>query len=715
MNPDWLRAVRRRLSTGAQNDHSFELGMVEAALGLTGPARRRLKWVDDRGDRADLAVAIAKALVATDRSREAFALASSFEATDELHEDRLYEAIAGGMLARNNIRGAVATARLIKGPIRRVRAFRRLAIVQARRLDQDEALEGRVPAERGDEEKISVASPVVRRANYSLYSLQDQSLGTSIPRLPDPSRFKARDVMAAIPAVSDGQVSVVPLTSNSVNKKFLTKRTKSSDDQIGGPTIVMEAQASRYPLYIHVSSGVLDLPTLRASLIRQGHSNLLTREGRDYTLRVPLFVGTGATLVLTSADVGTLRLSTQRAAFLVNAGTIHMYGVEIVGWDEQAGAPAYATEKDSGAFRPFYTAWSNSRTYATETRFLSLGYSAGKAYGFSLSSGPISLNSFVREVVAPTGIIVDNSFENLLYGFYSYEARNVVVVGNEYRDNVVYGVDPHDRSHNLLFGYNTSYGAHKKHGIIGSRNVEDSWFLGNLSFGNHGSGLMMDRYTGRNIIYANTAFDNQGDGLTIYESPCNILATNLIFSNGRSGIKVRNSWDVGIYRNAVIGNGGLGVEGYPVEFKSETGAPTRDLLTDPYERSLSVALIGNSIRSNKAGAISMASLGTIALRGNHLAGKSERLFLGDLQSVEQDVARAGPPGLIVAGGCPRPRNPYQCPFVEAGYLSAEVARVPGAMTTPATCPKPTIVNEVTKAAVYASAAKPASSARGPIR
>jgi len=29
---------------------------------------------------------------------------------------------------------------------------------------------------------------------------------------------------------------------------------------------------------------------------------------------------------------------------------------------------------------------------------------------------------------------------------YTYEAQNVVMLGNEYKDSVVYGMDPHDRS-----------------------------------------------------------------------------------------------------------------------------------------------------------------------------------------------------------------------------------------------------------------------------
>src|SRR5207248_1025171 len=111
-------------------------------------------------------------------------------------------------------------------------------------------------------------------------------------------------------------------------------------------------------------------------------------------------------------------------------------------------------------------------------------YAAGKRSGVSFSGGPKQLISRRSDSKAPTGIVVDSSFEGMLNGFYSFEAGSVSVIGNEYRDNIVYGVDPHDRSKDLRIAFNTAYGSHKKHGIIVSREVDDSVIVGNLSFAN---------------------------------------------------------------------------------------------------------------------------------------------------------------------------------------------------------------------------------------
>ena len=282
------------------------------------------------------------------------------------------------------------------------------------------------------------------------------------------------------------------------------------------------------------------------------------------------------------------------------------------------------------------------------------------------------------------------------YGFYSYEANDVQLVGNEYRNNIVYGIDPHDRSHKLLFSYNTVYGSHKKHGIIGSRNVEDSWVIGNLTFDNKGSGIMMDRYAGRNIIYANTAFDNHSNGISIYESPCNIISSNSMFKNGRSGITVRNSWDIGVFHNLVDDNGNLGVEGYSVEFITKPGAPARNLLLDPYERFLSLAATSNRLKNNKQGAVGTTGTGAMLLQGNTLIGSSKRLFLNDLKLAERDIGSRQANGVMVGGGCPKPKRPYSCPFVQQNYLSQELAAAPLAGRPFPSCPGRTIVNAATQ-------------------
>src|SRR3546814_7877278 len=108
-----------------------------------------------------------------------------------------------------------------------------------------------------------------------------------------------------------------------------------------------------------------------------------------------------------------------------------------------------------------------------------------------------SLQSRPASLPRPTGELIENSFSEMYFGFYSYEADRVALIGNEYRNNMIYGIDPHDYSRKLIIAFNSAYGAQKKHGIIGYRGVDDSYFIGNLAFGYPGTGMMIDRISDR--------------------------------------------------------------------------------------------------------------------------------------------------------------------------------------------------------------------------
>jgi len=698
MPQGWLEQQALRIAaipTQQLNDRELAIGMIECALNQTDAARHRIVFVTDAEDRLALVSALSTHLVADRNLPGARALSLYLAATDEDGLDALAAARARALLQKRDIHAATAEARTMVNYLDRLRTFRALARMQARYLDPTGALSSTTTADTPDQD-LDVPTPLLRRTHYDIFDLEDRRLGERLPAIPDVEPYKSEMVRRMVPPIGNAVVRVAPLANNGFNKKFLTSTALFDEQEIGGPTIVMKSQGTRYPIYVHVSGGVIDLPTLHTRLAAQGWGDALHRQGRVYTLRVPLLIGSDATLVLSGTDVGQLRLSAERSTYIVNAGTMFAVGVQIVGWNEETNSPAHGTIETINSVRPFYAAWSNSRTYATESRFLSLGYSAGKAYGFSLSSGPTWLNGFVQELADPTGLVIENSFENMLYGFYSYEASKVAVVGNEYRDNIIYGIDPHDRSSELLFAFNTAYGSQKKHGIIGSRHVENSWFLGNVSFDNHGAGLMMDRYSGRNFIAANTTFNNHADGLAVYESPCNLVTHNVFFGNHGSGVRIRNSWDVGIYSNNLRNNHGHGVEGYTVEFVTAPGAKPRNLVLDPYETVLSASIVGNTVANNRSGSIRMSSLRAVALRDNRLVGNSARAYLGDLRIVEQDVARMQSSGLIVGGGCPSPRVAYSCPFVTSGFISNEVPAVPKAMHALASCPMKTVINEVTR-------------------
>ena len=201
----------------------------------------------------------------------------------------------------------------------------------------------------------------------------------------------------------------------------------------------------------------------------------------------------------------------------------------------------------------------------------------------------------------PTGWLLNTMFDDMWYGFYCYEAYDVVLRGNTYRNNLVYGIDPHDRSRRLIIAENTAYGTVQKHGIIISREVNDSWIFNNRSYENHLSGIVIDRTSINNVIANNETYRNKSDGITIYESGQNLLWGNKAFNNGRHGIRVRNSAEVDLYENLAVANGLLGIYGH---IKDLNGTD-RDLALDPFDMNLSLTVVGGRLVGNQTGAISV--------------------------------------------------------------------------------------------------------------
>ncbi|HEB49941.1 MAG TPA: right-handed parallel beta-helix repeat-containing protein [Desulfobulbus sp.] len=342
----------------------------------------------------------------------------------------------------------------------------------------------------------------------------------------------------------------------------------------------------------------------RAIFIRNGHATpalLAARLGPDlfaesepgvFTCRLPLVVGPDATLIVDDR-VRELRLSRQRGAFLVNGGRLFLVRTRVTGWDEENNGPAaYRSEHD---FRPFIIAWGDSETYIAASRIASLGYHQSKSYGITLSQYNRDDGSALHR--RPSGWIIDSEFTDIYYGFYCYEADDVVILRNDYHDNIVYGIDPHDRSRRLIIAGNRVWGSKKKHGIVISRDVNDSWIFDNRSFDNGLSGILLDRNCTGNMVAGNVIYGNRGDGISVYESDHNTLWGNVIMDNHRNGIMLRNSVNLAIYDNLVLRNFRYGVAGMVREL-SGTG---RDLVRDPHFQKLSFVLYGGVLADNRQG------------------------------------------------------------------------------------------------------------------
>ena len=291
----------------------------------------------------------------------------------------------------------------------------------------------------------------------------------------------------------------------------------------------------------------------------------------------------------------------ERGAFLVNDGLMFLTDTRVTAWREADNGPA--TLRDDGKeFRPFLVSWGGSELYVSGSVFTSLGYSNSKSYGVSITQYTPGMQARLKRA-EPTGWLIDSEFVDHWYGFYCYEAQNVVIKGNTYRDNIVYGIDPHDRSHRLIIAGNTVYGTKKKHGIIVSREVNDSWIINNKSYDNKLSGVVIDRNSVNNLIAYNEIYRNHTDGITLYESGDNLIWGNKVISNRRHGIRVRNSVNIRLYENLAMANGLVGVYGH-IKDLSDTD---RDIDLDPFDTKVSLIVVGGELAANGSGPLSIDS------------------------------------------------------------------------------------------------------------
>ena len=219
-------------------------------------------------------------------------------------------------------------------------------------------------------------------------------------------------------------------------------------------------------------------------------------------------------------------------------------------------------------------------------------------------------------------VLVDNVFVGLYYGYYSFEARDVGIVGNQYLKCIRYGIDPHDRSTRLVIAGNLAEGTIERHGIIGSREVNHSLIVNNVSRNNTKSGIMLDRQCSNNLIYGNQVYDN-GNGIAIYESSNNRIEGNDVLFNDGNGVRIRNSVDVLVLDNTIVGNTGFAVS---CESKRLDDHDKRVPRGDTYDQRTSADVFHNVMSHNVQGSFKGSAIHRLRVADVQTSIDPETLF-----------------------------------------------------------------------------------------
>lgn len=433
----------------------------------------------------------------------------------------------------------------------------------------------------------TIAKELQQAKTYTISSPPTAPLEMAKPALPDLSGYTAAAMEKKIVRTKPGKISIRRMMQEDALKDF-----------IGGDNKMAEWVVRQHgiPQAIFIDDGYMNLKDLLGKVPKQYLSE--TSPG-VFLAKLPIVVGRKGILEI-DKRTQELRLSQEAGSFLINDGQLFVRDTKITGWSEKANGPALF--KSPKEFRPFLLAWGGTETYVANSKMASFGYANSKSYGVSISQYTPNMAKVLKRP-EPTGWIIDSEFSDMWYGFYCYETTGFVIKGNTYKDNIVYGIDPHDRSHGLIITDNTVYGTKKKHGIIISREVNDSFIFNNRSYDNKLSGLVIDRNSVNNLIADNEIYRNHTDGITLYESGDNLLWGNKVISNRRHGIRVRNSVNIKLYENVAMANGLTGVYGH-IKDLTDTD---RDIALDPFDAKVSLIVVGGELAGNGSGPLSIDS------------------------------------------------------------------------------------------------------------
>lgn len=297
-----------------------------------------------------------------------------------------------------------------------------------------------------------------------------------------------------------------------------------------------------------------------------------------------IWLQNGATLQLHSSavggDVNELRLksnnsTTANSIVFLRAywGTIDINTTKVKSWNEAAGG----VDTEYGQYKRSYIQVKSyldsdgvtareSRMDIANSDIGYLGYFAAESYGLSwkvLGSQP-----GLFDKVGVLGTVTNSRIHHNYYGVYTWGADGMVWRNNEFDNNVLYGLDPHDNSDDLIIEDNQAH-HNGTHGIICSRYCDHLTIRRNKAYNNGGNGLMLHRLTNQSVVEENELYSNVDSGLAIFDSHDNTIQRNYVHHNGK-GMR----FSVGSSNNLIEDNQLIDNRQYGLYFFKGSDAPT---------------------------------------------------------------------------------------------------------------------------------------------
>jgi parallel beta-helix repeat protein len=294
-----------------------------------------------------------------------------------------------------------------------------------------------------------------------------------------------------------------------------------SDARPGSPD--MQVRFDRATNTITLSRGEnVSIPALSDEVAESALSEV---EPGVWLLNAGIDVLAGASLQIRAPEVRWLRLASGDnggfAAIKAFGGGIEINGSCITSWKDES----RTVDEEHKDGRGFLLARDGATMTIDNSELRYLGSGDVESYGLSWRTE------------GTEGHISHSVVSHLYYGLYSYEVDGLQVLDNEFHDNVLYGVDPHTDSRNMVIERNVVHD-NGKHGIILAEDCVDSVIRDNIVYDNKHHGIVMYQDSNRNVIEGNESFRNAAQGININDSDDNIVRGNKVYDNTESGVSL---------------------------------------------------------------------------------------------------------------------------------------------------------------------------------
>ncbi|MFN8490841.1 MAG: right-handed parallel beta-helix repeat-containing protein [Caldilineaceae bacterium] len=274
-----------------------------------------------------------------------------------------------------------------------------------------------------------------------------------------------------------------------------------------------------------------------------------------------------------AADVASATLAIDYLSFVylrTHSGVINLDNAKVYSWDPTANA----FDQDSNNGRAYVIAKYAATLNIHNSELSYLGSADGESYGVSWRDTNDTLTPDVLRTRV-TGEVINSNFHHNYYGVYTFQATTMSFIGNQFHDNIRYGFDPHDFTHDVLVENNAAYD-NGAHGFIISRGCNNFTFRNNRAYNNlnpdpidQAQGFMLDpgspdatsaqAPSTNNLLEGNVAYDNEGFGLRILGSTANQVLNNRFYQNQKGVVIDEKSTGNLIDSNVITQNLGYGL------------------------------------------------------------------------------------------------------------------------------------------------------------